>query len=282
MHDQPFDNPERNPMRAIIPGLAVAMLLWCGHAAHGDEPTPIVPTETIELFNGTDLTGWYTYLQGHAKGEDPEGVVTVKDGLLHIGGDGRGCLSTERAYANYRLVAEFKWGETGYGDRAGKALDCGFQIHATGEDGGFRGLWKYALAAQMIEGGTGDILVLGDQTDAYRATVKAAPEQQNGCWVYDPEGAPQTINFGRINWWGRDPDWKDERGYRGARDVENPAGEWNRFEVVAEGDTLTLLLNGVAVNAVYDIAPRAGQIQIQIEGGETWFRRIALEPLDAE
>ncbi len=244
------------------------------------EEGPIEPTETIELFNGTDLSNWYPYLKGREKGEDPAGIVTVEDGLLHIAGDERGCLSTEKSYANYRMVVEFKWGTTGYGDRVGKALDCGFQIHATGAEGGFRGLWKYALAAQMIEGGTGDILVLGDETDAYQASVKAAPEQQNGCWLYDPKGTPQTINFGRINWWGRDPDWKDEQGYRGAKDLEKPVGEWNTFEVLADGDTLTLSLNGEVVNAVYDVKPRAGQIQIQIEGGETWFRRIALDPLN--
>ena len=242
---------------------------------------PIVPTEAIELFNGQDLTGWYPALLGHAPGENPGDIVRVEDGLLHIAGDERGCLSTDQAYANYRMVAEFKWGEASYGDREGKALDCGFQIHATGEEGGFRGLWKYALAAQMIEGGTGDILVLGDGTDTYRATAPVAAEKQAGSWLFQPDGRMQAVNFGRINWWGRDPEWKDAGGYRGARDVERPAGEWNRFEVIADGDTLTLVLNGVTVNRVYDVQPRSGQIQIQIEGAEVWFRRIALEPIAA-
>jgi len=269
-------------MRFTIHATLIASLSIVGLVATTYAETPITPTETIELFNGKDLTHWYPYLKGREKGEDPEGIVTVEDGMLHIAGDERGCLSTEKAYTNYRMVAEFKWGDRGYGDREGKALDCGFQIHATGEEGGFRGLWKYALAAQMIEGGTGDILVLGDNTDAYQATVKAAAEQQNGCWVYDPDGTPQTITFGRINWWGRDAAWKDVQGYRGAKDLEKPLGEWNRFEVVADGETLTLLVNGVVANKVYDVKPTAGQIQIQIEGGEVWFRRIALEPLTKE
>jgi hypothetical protein len=262
------------PIHAIL----LPALLLCS-ATYATPLVPVVPEAPIDLFNGADLTNWYPYLKGREKGEDPKGVVSVKDGLLHIAGDERGCLSTEKAYANYRMVAEFKWGTRGFGNRVGKALDCGFQIHATGEEGGFRGLWKYALAAQMIEGGTGDILVLGDQTDAYQATVKAAAEKQGGCWLYDPDGAPQTINFGRINWWGRDPAWKDVQGYRGPEDLEKPVGQWNRFEVVANDDTLTLLVNGTVVNKVYDVKPQAGQIQIQIEGGEVWFRRITLEPL---
>ena len=266
-------------MRFRVHYAIITLFLLTSSAAMAEAESVMTPKATIDLFNGKDLTNWYPYLKGREKGEDPEGVVAVENGILHIAGDERGCLSTEKAYANYRMVAEFKWGTRGYGDRAGKALDCGFQIHATGEEGGFRGLWKYALAAQMIEGGTGDILVLGDQTDAYQATVKAAPEKQGGCWLYDPNGAPQTINFGRINWWGRDPAWKDVQGYRGAQDLEKPIGEWNRFEVVAEEDTLTLLVNGTVVNKVYNVKPRSGQIQIQIEGGEVWFRRITLEPL---
>lgn len=250
-------------------------------AAHAIAANPIVPTVAIELFNGQDLAGWYPALKGHATGDNPGDIIRVEDGLLHIAGDERGCLSTENEYAHYRLIAEFKWGDASYGDREGKARDCGFQIHATGEEGGFRGLWKYALAAQMIEGGTGDILVLGDGTDAYRATAPVAEEKQAGSWLFQPNGRMQAVNFGRINWWGRDPEWKDEHGYRGTRDVERAAGEWNRFEVIADGDTLTLVLNGVTVNKVYDVRPRSGQIQIQIEGAEVFFRRIALEPIAA-
>ena len=61
-----------------------------------------------------------------------------------------------------------------------QARDCGFQIHAVGEDGAFHDLWKTGIAAQMIEGGTGDILVLGDGTDAFQVTAPVAPEQQAG------------------------------------------------------------------------------------------------------
>lgn len=261
------------PLRLSL--AAVSILL----AAVAPGLDPIVPDETIELFNGRDLSGWYPALKGHDVGVNPENMIRVEDGLLHIAGDERGCLSTNEAYANYRLVVEYKWGEATYGDREGKARDSGFQIHARGEEGGFRGLWKRAIAAQMIEGGTGDILVLGDGTDSYRVTVPVAAEQQGGSWLFQPDGRMQPLNAGRVNWWGRDPEWKDEAGFRGARDLERPAGEWNRFEVIADGDTLTLVLNGVTVNRAYDVRPRAGQIQIQIEGAEVWFRRIALKPL---
>ena len=235
------------------------------------------PPRRSRLFNYRDLTNWYPALKGHDVGENPGNVVRVEDGLLHIAGDERGCLSTEKAYANYRLIAEFKWGETGYGDREGKALDCGFQIHARGEDGGFRGLWKYAHAAQMIEGGTGDILVLGDGSDSYRVTAPVAEEKQGGSWLFQPDGRMQVVNF-RINWWGRDPDWKDEAGLGRARPPNAPGRveplrghcRWRHANARAERRDGQQGLRRAA---------RAGQIQIQIEGGEVWFRRIALEPI---
>jgi hypothetical protein len=74
---------------------------------------PIVPAAPVELFNGRDLTGWYPALQGHAVGENTDGIVKVSDGLLHIAGDARGCLTTDASYANYRLIGEFKWGTGG-------------------------------------------------------------------------------------------------------------------------------------------------------------------------
>ena len=41
----------------------------------------------------------------------------------------------------------------------------------------------------------------------------------------------QRLEHGRFNWFGRDPNWKDQLGYRGPKDVEKPLGEWNRTRV---------------------------------------------------
>jgi len=96
----------------------------------------------------------------------------------------------------------------------------------------------------------------------------------------DEKGRPQTLERGRFDWFGRDPNWKDELGYRGPSDLEKPVGEGNRQEVIAYGDTLTNIVNGVVVNKGYRVYPTAGKIQIQSEGAEIYFRRIELLPLD--
>jgi hypothetical protein len=105
-----------------------------------------------------------------------------------------------------------------------------------------------------------------------------SPVAENG-HVYQESGTPKTIHGGRIDWWGRDPDWKDVKGFRGKQDVEKPIGQWNRYECIAEGQTITVLLNGVLVNRCLDVQPRKGKIQIQSEGAEVFFRRFDLIPL---
>ena len=38
----------------------------------------------LALFNGRDLTGWYTFLQNHGKNSDPDRVITIEDGAIHL------------------------------------------------------------------------------------------------------------------------------------------------------------------------------------------------------
>ena len=148
-------------------------------------------------------------------------------------------------------------------------------IHAVGEDGAVGGIWLEAIESQIIEGGAGDILpVAGKGRPSLTATVR-----QRGRELYwDKNGTPATRDSGRINWWGRSPEWKDELGFRGPHDVEKPLGEWNRQEVIASGDRITYVVNGTVVNQAYGLSHRAGKIQIQSEGAEIFVRKVELRP----
>ena len=237
------------------------------------------PQAAIKLFNGKDLNGWYTYLKDRGRDQDPQKVFTVADGMLRISGEEYGCVTSDKEYENYRLVMEFKWGEKTWGGRVDKARDSGLLVHSVGEDGADGGMGMHSIECQMIEGGTGDILVVGDESETYKATATVAPEKDGNCYVYQADGQPATIHSGRINWWGRDPQWQDVKGFRGAKDVEKPLGEWNRLECLAEGGTLTVTLNGVVVNKCLEVAPQKGRIQIQSEGAEVFVRLVELTPL---
>ena len=66
--------------------------------AKAAEVAPISPGETpIKLFDGKSLDGFYTYLKD-TKYEDPRQVFRVTDGMLHVTGDGLGCLTTNKEY----------------------------------------------------------------------------------------------------------------------------------------------------------------------------------------
>jgi hypothetical protein len=234
------------------------------------------PKETMHLFNGKDLTGFYTYIQGIGKNSDPKKVFTVEDGAIHVSGDGYGGFITEKEYENYHLIVEFKWGEKTWGRREKAARDSGILLHCTGEEGYNGGPWMESIECQMIEGGTGDILLVRGKN---QPTCMAPAEQRGREWYYT-KGAPEhKFPPGRLNWWGRSPEWKDVKGFRGKQDVERPVGEWNTLEVLADGDKLTYTLNGQFVNAATNCSHTKGKLLFQTEGAEVFFRKIDMKPL---
>jgi hypothetical protein len=234
------------------------------------------PKDKIKLFNGKDLTNFYTYLKGIGKGKDPLKVFTVADGMIRVSGEVFGCFTTEKEYENYHLVVEFKWGEKTYPPREKGARDSGILLHCVGEDGVAGGSWMESIECQMIEGGTGDfILVKGKNSPSLTVTAEYRGKQA----YYNPDAKPITFKSGRINWYGRDPNWKDEVGFRGKQDVENKLGEWNTLECICDGDTITIILNGRIINKGTGASHTKGKILFQSEGAEVFFRRIELWPI---
>jgi len=149
-------------------------------------------------------------------------------------------------------------------------------LHSNGADGGSSGIWMHSIECQIIEGGTGDILVVGDGSDNFSITASVAKEKQAGSYRYQEGGAPAILNKGRLNWYGRDENWQDVIGFKGKQDIEKPMGEWNKLECIAIGNELIVYLNGVMVNRAREVQPSKGQIQIQSEGAEIYVRNIEL------
>jgi hypothetical protein len=244
-------------------------------------------THAGELFNGRDLAGFYTWLRD-SRHEDPRGVFTVHEGMLRISGDGLGYLGTTNAFENYRLIVEFKWGHinTHWNDRVGRARDSGIFLHATGPDGNSHdgdGAFMAAIECNLFQGATGDFLLIrGNDADgrliAPRITAHVAPEQDaEGFPFWQRDGQLQTIEtWGRLNWFGKSRQWRDELDFRGSRDIENPYGDWNTVDCIADGDRIVIKLNGVVVNEAFNVQPSRGKILLQCEGSEIFFRRIAV------
>jgi hypothetical protein len=240
-----------------------------------------------DLFNGRDLTGFYTWLRD-TRHEDPRAVFSVTNGMIRISGDGLGYLATRESFENYRLIVEFKWGtiNTHWNDRIGRARDSGIFLHATGPDGNSHdgdGAFMAAIECNLFQGATGDILLIrGDDADgqliAPRITARVAPERDaDGWWFWQADGQPRTIEtWGRLNWFGKSREWRDELDFRGPHDLERPYGAWNIIECVAQGDRIVIRVNGTVANEAFDVWPTRGQILLQCEGSEIFIRRIAI------
>jgi len=234
---------------------------------------------SIKLFNGRNLDGWYTYIKEKGKNTDPLNVFTVNNGMIRISGEEFGCITTNDEFENYKLTVKFKWGDQTYSPRTDKTRDSGILLHSVGEDGASSGTWMYSIECQIIEGGTGDFIVVGDGSTKYSITSPVAPEKQGNSYIFKPEGSKVTINSGRINWFGRDPEWKDVKDFRGRNDIEKPVGKWNKIECIVKGNEIHNYLNGVLVNQAFDVKPQKGKIQIQSEGAEIFFKKIIITPL---
>ena len=119
-------------------------------------------------------------------------------------------------------------------------------------------------------------MVPGKGKPSLSCETRSGPDRQ---LYFEKGGKPVTRNSGRYNWWGRDPNWKDELEFRGGRDVEKPVGEWNRMEVVCDGDSITTILNGYVVNIGTKSSLTRGKILFQSECAEIFFRKIEVRPL---
>lgn len=193
------------------------------------------------LFNGKNLDGWYSFLKTNGK-SDPDTVFSVKDGLLRITGKEFGYLVTERSFANFHLITEFKWGEKKYPPRENRVRDNGILYHVAATDK----VWPRSIECQVQEGDCGDFWLI-DSVTIVTDTGRTTP----------------TRNTRIVK----------------KKDNENPTGEWNRIEVISRDGKCTHIVNGVVVNEGTGASLSSGRILIQSEGAEIFYRRIDIKEL---
>jgi hypothetical protein len=221
------------------------------------------PRGFVKLFNGRDLSGFDIVVKGREMNQDPKKVFQVQNGAVHVSGEEYGYILTKQEYADYHLRAEFKWGEATHEPRKDKPRDSGILFHV----GPPYTVWPPSIEFQIIEGRTGEIILVGDGTGL---TV-------NG--VRRVRAPGQSSRFAKF---GQGP-WESVIGYRDPTgEVEKPRGEWNLMELIAERGHVKLLVNGKLVNEGSDATPARGRILFQSEGAECFFRNIELRQLDKQ
>jgi hypothetical protein len=241
----------------------------------GSHPAPLTPDAEgfFPLFNGSDLNGFYTYIDDQGANRDPQSFFKVTDGMLHImdvpaTADEQpfGYLSTLNAYADYHLQFQYQWGEKKFAPRATDETprDSGVLIHVNSQDL----IWPASVEAQIQENDTGDVWLLGPLATSADTTVAS---RTSSPLQYSEGGTRVNVSNDRIV--------KSE--------TNESLTDWNTVEVIADGATVVVIVNGTVVNRVTNVkngdgSPlNVGKIAFQAEGAEIFYRDIGIKPLNA-
>lgn len=171
-----------------------------------------------------------------------EDVWSVKDGILICQGKPGGYLCTKKKYESFKLIVEWRWPE--------KPGNSGVLMRITGKPT----MLPNCVEAQLANGSAGDMYGFqGFKIDGDKARRFDKPKAVGGL-----------------------------RGLKKIQANENKPGEWNKYEITADGEKITLLVNGKKVNEATGVDIRAGKVGLQSEGGIIHFRTVKLTPLKAK
>jgi hypothetical protein len=258
--------------------ISFCCVVLVGATVAAQEPT--TPKTSVKLFNGKDLTGLTTWLKD-AKRDDPRKVFSVKDGILHLSGDGFGYVATAKEYENYHLSVEYKWGQRTDGGK--HVRNSGILLHAIGPDGGAGGTWMSCIECQLAQGCVGDLIVIRGK-DAKGETIPVALKAETALGAdkrprWKAGGDVREFTKGQLWWHKHEAGFKELLDTRGKDDLESPLGEWTKVECICRAKTIEIRVNGTTVNKAFDVFPAAGKILLQTEGFEIDFRRFAIKPV---
>jgi hypothetical protein len=250
------------------------------------------------LFDGRSLSGWTPWL-GYADpaityhaapdakpigtSRDMSGDFAVRDvdgaPAIWVKGQTWGSLVHSADLSNYHLRLQYKWGTRTWAPRDTQPPNNGLLYHTHGRPGEVFGTWRPSIEFEIMKRSTGMIVMVGTSTRA-RTDVAFDPSLIAPHLRYRAGGRTVDMINGTATW-----------NVEAASDAERPGGEWNTLDLYVLGDRAVHIVNGVPVAELRDIATIAadgtrtplthGQIQLQSEGAETWFRNITVEPIGA-
>ena len=218
-----------------------------------------------------------TFVFGHGFNSDPDGVFRLVEGTIRVEGFPYGYFITKEEFGDFHLRVEFKWGEATHGTREGKARDSGIlyraiEVEQRAEAARSNGsIWPKALEFQLMEGGTGDVILLGG------AELTVNGVRKGGDLGIQIDRFDKT-DLGRQGGWPAH--YRAAAGFRDPNnEVEKPHGEWNLLEMVAEGDRIKYWVNGTLVMEGQEASLARGRILFQSEGSELFYRNIEVRPI---
>jgi hypothetical protein len=204
-------------------------------------------SETKELFNGKDLTGWHVDVPEADNNKDIEPTFIVRDGKLVSLGKPNGHLITDEQFENYRLHVEYRFANT--------PGNCGVLVHASTP----RALYKMfpkSIECQMNHQHAGDFWCIGEDITVPDMVERRGPKDT---WGVSEGKSRRILNL--------------------TDDSENEVGQWNTMVIECVGDEIKVWINDDMVNHGSKCTAIKGQIALQAEGSEVEFRKLTLTPI---
>jgi 3-keto-disaccharide hydrolase len=204
------------------------------------------------LFNGLDLRGWK---------QDPghKGHWQANDWILNYDGKSQAedkALWSEKEYGDFILIVDWRQPASSKYDNVPIVLpDGSVAVDNEGRD----------IMVPVLDGGDSGIYLRG------------SPKSQLNIWNW-------PVGSGEIYGYRTDQKMSAEvrRGATPLQKADNKLGEWNRFEITAKGDRVTVVLNGKTVikDARLPGLPKKGPIGLQHHGDLIQFANIYIKELD--
>ncbi len=254
----------------------------------------------VDLFNGTDLTGFNAYeattTANNAPGvllgaADAQIIFKPESGMIHVYGDlpdqtmqYHYLLQTVASYGKYNLWWEYKWGTKKFSiDATGRGLDltqyprdAGVMWHIHGDR---TQVWPASIEFQNKWGSTGDIFA------AYSVcTSLGLPSMPMQFADTSAGGKPVTVNgaTGLVQHM-RSADW--ETPGVGPEAATGAGSDWNACLLQVDGGTAVYTVNGHVVNEVLTVTDKTGAPVIsgfigwQAEQAEVYYRSLRIQVL---
>ena len=197
-----------------------------------------------KIFEPDKKTEWYTYTSKTGKNNDSLKVFQFEKDVLHVSGEVTGYIATIKKYSDFHFTVEFKWGEKRYPPRENQKRDAGILYHVNFYSGDK--IWPRSLEYQIQEGDCGDFWMTDSTTIIHSDTLT------------QPMRGLRVIKL---------------------KDAEKPKGEWNKAEVIVQNGNITHILNGEIVNTGKLGNTKEGNILLQSEFAEVYYRNMQVEEL---
>ncbi|WAJ72428.1 3-keto-disaccharide hydrolase [Catenovulum adriaticum] len=220
-------------------------------------------------FTASNLNQHGTPTNALGLNNDPKNVVSVQqingEPVLSITGEIYAGLTTLKQYENYHLSLLVKWGDKKWAPRLKAKKDSGLLFHCQGPHGAFWKVWKACHELQIQETDFGDYIPLSGPQADFKGELK------NDKMTYQPNGKNLVPAKGYIHA-AYEPDFEN--------------GKWNRVELFTLNDKAVFVVNDYVVMVIENSKDKddnpltQGQLQLQSEGAEVYYKDIKLRPIN--